>query len=74
MDSFGTGSTARGYDVIAHQVRLVGWCRTYVHGLVGIAYMQGVTVGIAVNSYGFYTHFARRTHYPQSNFAAIGNQ
>jgi hypothetical protein len=36
--------------------------------------MQGLSVSLAIDGNGFNAHFTSRTHYPQRNFAAIGDQ
>ena len=61
-------------DFIGQQVTFPGRGRTQAIGFVGIAHMQCVSVGIAVNGYGFYAHFAAGAHHTDGNFSAVGDQ
>jgi hypothetical protein len=61
-------------DLVAAQVAFTGLRAAHAHGLVGVAYVQGMAVGLTVDGYGLKAHFAGRAQYTQRNFAPIGDQ
>jgi len=74
MHGLGPRRFARGQDRIDLEIALGRRCRPDPHGLVGLAHMQGLGVGIRIDRDGLDAEALGRAHHAHRNLAAIGDE
>ena len=68
------GLLARGDDFVRNQIRLCGWRRTDMHGLICHLHKRRTRVGIGIDCDRRDPHAARGFDNPASDFATVGDQ
>ena len=74
MDRFRACGFGGGDDLVDDEIAFLRRRRTDMHGVIRLAHMQRIGVGIGIDSDGANAHIARRAHDPDGNFAAIGDE
>ena len=74
MNRLGPGVQAGLEDFVFQQVALCRRWRPDVYGLIGHLHMQGIAIGIGIDSHGLDTHLARGLDHAAGNLTAVCNQ
>src|SRR3546814_27186 len=74
MNRLGAGRLRGSDDLLADQITLTRRRRPDMHGLIGLAHMQRLGVGVRIDRDGPDTHLARGADDAAGDFAAVGDE